>query len=357
MSVFGFFILLLTLLMLPFIPGIMEIRRKQDAEPLRVARHYDVDIHYFANRFHTYIKTHFAQSLAALHSQAQTLQGELEDGSRYCLVAREAALAFERPERHAQVTTRMFIANADLELPGAMSYLNELYANGSIAGADENIYRAMFAGTDIALGQHSMLLRWMHAQGAIRLANGCIMYGRVSADKRIVFAGQAQFRRLNAPQIQFGKPLPAPAPTTQARKEIQPEELPVEVEVAAGRWLIEDDLELPDNSCIHANLVVTGSLRLGDNCEIHGSIKSHKTLRIQAGCAIHGSVVSMQDIHLGTATSLKGPLISEAQIHVVANCRIGTETLPTTVSAEEIHIQGDCVAHGTVWARSAGTLS
>lgn len=356
MSILAFFVLLLLLMMLPFVPGILEIWRKQDAQPLRVARRYDVNIHYFANRFRDYINTHFAHDLAGMRSQLQTKQGELEDGSHYCLLPREAAIAFERDERHAQVTTRMFIADADLALPGAMSYLNELYANGAITGADENIYRAMLAGTDIVLGQNSMLLRWMHATGDIRITNGCVMYGRVSADKRIVIAPQSRFRRLNAPQILFGKQLPPPS-TPQVYKEVQPKDLKVKVEVGAGRWLIEDDLELADNSCIHANLVVTGGLHLGNNCEIHGSIKSHKTLYINAGCVIHGSVVSMQDIHIGTDTSLKGPLISEAHIHIDANCRIGTAALPTTVSAEEIHIQGDCVAHGTVWARSAGTLS
>ena len=356
MSVLSFFVLLLVLLILPFVPGILEIRRKQDAQPLRVNRDYEVNIHYFANRFRDYIKTHFSRELADVHGQAQTSQGELEDGSRYCLQGRKAAIAFDQAERHAQVSNRLFIASADLALPGAMTYLNELYAGGSITGADEDIYRAMLAGTDIALGRDSMLLRWMHAGGDIRVANGCILYGRVSADKRIVLARQSRFRRLNAPQILFGDKDP-PIATVPECREIKPEDLSVEVDVAAGRWLIEGDLELADNSCIRANLVVTGTLRLGNNCVIHGSIKSHKPLHINPGCAIHGSVVSMQDIHIESGSSLKGPLISEAQIHIAANCRIGSNPLPTTITAEEIHIQADCLAHGSVWARSAGTVS
>ncbi len=357
MNVVSYFILLLLLLLLPFVPGLLEIRRKQDAQPLRVARNYDVKVRYFANRFREYIRTHFAGQLSTMRSQARTLQGELEDGSHYCLVAREAAIAFERAEREAQVTTRMFIADADLTLPGAMTYLNELYASGTITGADEDIYRAMLAEADITLGQDSMLLRWMHADGEIRIASGCVLYGRVSADKRIMIDSQVRFRRLNAPEILFGSNTPPPQATAQPRQEIQPEDLAVEVDIAAGRWLIEDDLDLADNSCVHANLVVTGTLRIGRNCEIHGSIKSHKLLHIDSGCAIHGSVVSMQAIQISTGCYLKGPLISEAQVHIDANCRIGSVSLPTTITAEDIHIQANCLAHGTVWARSNGTLS
>lgn len=356
MNVVGFFVLLLALLMLPFIPGITEIRRKRDAEPLRIVRSYEVNVLYFANRFQEYINTQFGAALKAIQNQAQTEQGELDDGAQYCLLGRAETISFDSTEIRSQATNRMFIASSDLDLPGAMSYLNEVYANGVITGADENIYRAMLAGSDIELGRNSMLLRWMHAKGEIHIADGGTMYGRVSADKRIVFAGPSRFQRLNAPQILFGKEMP-PAPAQQARSEITANDLPVKVDVAAGRWLIEEDLALEDNSCIHADLVVTGSLRLGNNCEIHGSIKSHRTLYIQAGCAIHGSIVSNRDIYIGHDSYLAGPLITEANIHIDSNCRFGSSTLPTTISAEEIHFQPDCVAHGTVWARSSGTLS
>jgi predicted acyltransferase (DUF342 family) len=355
MSVVSFFLLLLGLLLLPFVPGIMEIRRKLDAQPLRVTRAYDVDIHHFANRFRQYIQTHFAQDLADV-PLPELKEGGLEDGSRYCLLGAQAAVSFEEAERNTQVTNRLFIAAQDLALPGAMTYLNELYANGAIQGADEDIYRAMLAGADIDLGRDSVLLRWMHASGEIRAATGCVLYGRVSADQRIVMASRSRFRRLNARAIQFGTNVPV-TQTAQARQEIKPEDLNVSVEVAAGRWLIEDDLSLADNSCVHADLVVVGSLTLGKNCEIHGSIKSHKSLHIQAGCAIHGSVVCMQDIRIEACTRLKGPLVSEARIDLAANCEIGSTVLPTTITADEIHIQPDCLAHGTVWARSLGKVN
>ncbi|MEJ2362699.1 MAG: hypothetical protein P8Z75_15030 [Gammaproteobacteria bacterium] len=356
MNVLGFFTLLLVLLLLPFIPAMLEIRRKRDAQPLRIVRSYEVNVLHFANRFQEYIDTHFGQALKTLQDPAQMQPGELDNGSQYCLLGREGTIGFEHDEISSQVTNRMFIAGSDLTLPGAMSYFNELYANGSITGADENIYRAMLAGADIDLGRNIMLLRWMHAKGEARIAGGGIMYGRVSADKRIVFTGQSRFQRLNAPQILFGEDM-APQQTGRARQEIKPEDLPVAVDIAAGRWLIEDDLALADNSSLHADLVVTGSLRLGNNCEIHGSIKSHKTLYIQKDCAIHGSVVSIRDIYIGPGASLAGPLISEANIHIAPNCRFGSATLPTTISAEEIHFQANCVAHGTVWARSSGTIS
>ena len=223
MSVVSFFILLLVLLLLPFLPSIIEIRRKLDAQPLRVTQSYDVDIHHFANRFREYIHTHFAQDLADSGTQAQSKQGNLEDGSHYCLLGSEAAVSLDEAERSAQVTNKLFVASAGLTLPGAMTYLNELYAADIIKGADENIYRALLAGADIELGRDSMLLRWMHAAGDISVPRGCVLYGRVSAGKRIVIATQSRFRRLHAKDILFGEHVPA-AQQAQARQDINPED-------------------------------------------------------------------------------------------------------------------------------------
>ena len=354
MSVAAFFLFLLILLLLPFVPGMLEIRRKHDAQPLRVVRGYDVNILHFANRFREYIDTHFASDLATIPT-SEVKEGGLEDGSRYALLGANAQVQIDEHEGHSQVTNKMYIAAQDLTLPGAMTYLNELYAGGAIQGADEDIYRAMLAETNIELGRDSMLLRWMHAASEIHAGSGCILYGRVSAGERIVIAKQSQFRRLKAREIIFGERAPQ-IPALPAGRYLKPEELPVKVEVAAGRWLIEDALSLPDNSIIHADLVVVGKLLLGKQCEIHGGIKSHNVLHIGEGCAIHGSVVSRRDIHIASDVKIKGPLISEAQINIAANCEIGHVTIPTTITAENIHIQPDVLTHGTVWARAGGMV-
>lgn len=356
MSVVAFFLLLLILLLLPFLPGIIEIRRKLDAQPLSVIQHYDVNIHHFADRFRHYIHTHFARDLSAIRTTAESKQGTLEDGSHYCLLGAHTTPPFDEAEQATQVTNKLYVTAADLELPGAMTYLNGLYADGAIKGADEDIYRAVLAGANIHLGQNSMLLRWMHAAGEIQVAPGSVLHGRISADKLIALASPARFERLNAPDILFGEH-PASPPSAPPRQDINPEDLAVNVEVAGGRWLIEDDVVLADNSRVNANLVVIGTLSLGENCEINGSIKSHKPLYIKAGCEVHGSVVCMQDIYIESYARLKGPLVSETHIHIAPHSQIGSTRLPTTITAHEITLQAGCLAHGTVWARAAGNLT
>lgn len=355
MIVVSFFIVLLILLVLPFLPGIIEIRRKLDAQPLQVAQNYDVDIHHFASTFRSYIDEHFFQDLNDSGTQPASKQGDLEDGSKYCLLDSQAKVTFTEAELGRQVTNKMFIASKDLDLPGDMTFLNELYASGSITGSDESIYRAMLAGSDITLGRNSILLRWMHAAGKIYVAPGCVLHGRVSADETIQLACKSHFERLNAENIIFGE-RPAVAPVAGDRVDLKPEDLSAHVKASAGRWLIEHNVEIPANSRINANLVVVGKLTIGENCEINGSIKSHKTMLIKAGCKINGSAVCMENINIEAYTDLKGPLVSEATIEIATDCAIGTKDPATTITAENIDIHANCIAHGTVWARKAGKV-
>jgi hypothetical protein len=57
LAVIAFFLLTFGLALLPFIPAIVEWRKRRDAEPLKVVRDSQVDIRYFANRFREFVKT------------------------------------------------------------------------------------------------------------------------------------------------------------------------------------------------------------------------------------------------------------------------------------------------------------
>jgi cytoskeletal protein CcmA (bactofilin family) len=353
MSVLLFFVLLLGLLLLPFVPAMREVRRKADAQPLQVVQSYDVDVRYFANTFASYVEQHFAAWFNAEDVSSES--GVLEDGSAYQLIGPGVSLSFDEAETHSQVTTRMVVGRGDLNLPGAMSYLNELYATGTITGADEDIYRALWAGKDIALSRASMLLRWMHACGRVQVAESCVLHGRVSADQAIQLAAATRFERLEAPMIAFGDSLSEPTPA-QSYTELNPEDLPMPVKIGAGRWLIEEDVTIPDHSRIDANLIVVGALTLGDHCLVNGSIKSRKVLRVGRGCVINGSVVGGIDVEIASDTQLRGPLVSEATLSLASQCRIGSNEQGTTITAETIRIEADCLAYGAVWARQVGEV-
>ncbi|MGR9115709.1 MAG: hypothetical protein ACU85E_08080 [Gammaproteobacteria bacterium] len=340
---------------LPFIPAVIEIYHKADTRPLRVIHEYDVDIHYFAKVFRQFIQQHFLQEINAVIETSSPRQGRLKQGNRYYIINQNHPLPWQESEQKHQVTRSMYISSDSLRLPGAMSYLTELYARDSLYGGQEDIYRALLAENDIELAKASMLLRWMHAGHSIRIAEQCVLHGRVSADAEIKFIGRSYFERLYAPVIHFGCP-ELPAESQAAHREIKADDLAVAVDVGGGRWLIEEDVTIPYNSLITSNLVVVGDLTIGAQTHIEGSVKSHGKLIIKQGSNITGSVISEHDIDLVSDCKVNGPVVSEQTIYIGSGCSIGAPDKPTTVSAEEIMIKTGSICHGTVWARKKGEI-
>lgn len=362
MAVTLLLIILLGWICLPFLPGIIEIWKKTDASPLKVIQEYDVDVHYFANVFRNYVEQHFpglpgkTQDVHQGEPRGmQKREGQLEDGTQYYVLSQQDAIPLQLSEKDSQVTHTMLVSLDSMKLPGAMSYLTELYASDSIHGGKEDIYRALLAEKDIEIEENSMLLRWMHAGKSINVKPGSVLHGRVSADQSIHLTGNCRYERLYAPTIRFGSHMPRHKQEHEL-KELAPEDIGPRVEVAGGRWLIEDDVEIPDNSLVNSNLVVVGQLKIGRSCHINGSVKSRHELDVGQDTVITGSLVSNNSIHCGEHCEIAGPVISEKTIYLDSHSIIGTTEKPTTVSAEEIHIKTNTVAHGSVWARQKGTI-
>lgn len=350
-----FFLFLIAWLCLPFIPGMVEIRKKTDAYPLKVVQEYDVDVHFFANVFREYVMKCFSGYIGDNRSVPETVEGKLEDDTRYYILGDRQTLPLPENEINEQMTHSMLIAAGSLELPGAMSYLTELYATDSIHGGNEDIFRALLAEKNIDIAEDSLLLRWMHAGNTINVKQRSVLHGRVSADHGIYLSPSCHFERLYSPMIVFGDRIPE-RHAEPGQNNIAPEDLASNIEIAGGRWLIEQDLDIPDNSIVDSNLVVIGRLNIGSGCRINGSVKSRKLLHVGQGTVITGSLVSNKDIYCSADCSIAGPLVSEEGIYMDSGAIIGSREEPATVSAENIHIKTNSVAYGLVWARTKGVV-
>ncbi|MBE9516648.1 MAG: hypothetical protein IME93_06685 [Proteobacteria bacterium] len=357
MAVTGLFIFLFGWLCLPFLPGIIEIRKKTDASPLKVVQEYDVDVHYFANVFRAYVKQHFSGLISSAHAAPKAVQGKLEDDTQYFVLNNTHKIPLQESEKQLQFTHSMLVSTDSLQLPGAMSYLTELYASDSIYGGEENIYRALLAENDIEIAEGSMLLRWMHAGHSIDVKPHSVLHGRVSADHSINLKNNCHFERLYAPTILFGDSIPQHQEQEQANlNKLSPDDLAHDIETKGDRWLIEHDIDIPDNSLIDCNVVVIGRLKIGKGCRINGSVKSRKVLYVGEGTVITGSLVSNKNIYCLEKCCIAGPVISEESIYLDSSSIVGAAEKPTTISAEEIHIKTNTVAYGSVWARQTGVV-
>ena len=335
------------LFLLPLVPGILELRQKNDAQPLTVVQQHAGEIRFFADGFRSYLKG--LQPILELCSKVgETTFGVMPDGTEYIVLAGGDS-ALQLPRTEPSHSCELMIASAsDLVLPSDMQFSKDLYAVGSLIGGENDIYRAALAEKDIYLGQNSTVMRWIHAAGQVRVSQGCRLYGRVSSDQGISLNQDCSFLRLNAPFI-----------ATESA-DVSPGAADSEFSTMSGpvppRTLHDGDLEIPDGQELHGNLVVRGKLRVGNGTRIHGSVKSEKELVLGSNVQIEGSLMSGTSIQIGSGCRVHGPVIAEHSMQVQSGAHCGNSHSPTTVSAPEIELESGVIVWGTLWAREQGRV-
>jgi hypothetical protein len=355
------FVLVLALTVLPFVPSILEWRRKTDAEPLTVVYSSAVDVRHFANGFREYITTQLGVLLEKFRDTTLTERGALEDGTPYVAVGDGGGEVMTVEETRSRASQSVIVSAGDLLLPECTMFLPEVYAEGTIRGGERNIYRAALAGEDFRLGRESVCLRWVHADRALSAQSGTALFGRASADRFMRLERGCRFERLNAPRVEFCHHAEAGefagGSTYNQSAFLRPRDLSNRVEVKAGRWLVSGRLEIPAGKIVRADLVATGGIRIGTGAHVVGNVKSHRDMTLERGVEVDGSVVSGRNIRFDEGCRIYGPVMAERSIYIGGGTVIGTALLPTTVTAENIVVEPGVVTHGTVWAHIEGRVA
>jgi cytoskeletal protein CcmA (bactofilin family) len=352
-----FFTCILALFLLPLAPALIEWYWRSDAQPLTVVRAHDGNIRFFAGRFRDFMEEHLPGITQGSVSATTPTQGKLGKDT-YQLVTSSGMPTLSASEKAAQSTSQVLLGTGPLKLQGDMFYEKEVYAAGDIQSGDRNSFRALLSSGDITLGDECDVARWAHSDASIFVGRKNRLYGRVSAEVRICLQRDTRFGRIYAPAIHFGEPsraYSAPTPQAEALTEMaKPDRL---VDQGADRWLIAGSLEIPPGSLHRGELESKENLVVGAGSRLEGSLKSNGMLQLGNEVCISGAVVATGNVHVGRDCRIAGPVVSENRIVIASGSVIGDPNRPTTITAQEIHIEEGALVHGSIWARELGYVA
>lgn len=337
------------------LPAIYEWRTRRDAQPLKVVREHVGDVRFFARGFAAFVERQFGEVLMRCREGGGARNGTLPDGQSFHIVPADGRPVMRDEERSGRRVRRMVLSCGPLVLENDLTFKREIYADGPIRGGRRNVYCALFAKGNIALGEGSGVLRWAHAEGAFLGAEAGVLYGRVSAERFITLGARTCFTRLHAPVIRFGSGAQRPARGFGLSR-LLPLNLPGVLDSRGGRTLVKGDIAIPPRTRIEGDLVATGRVRIGRDAWVSGSVKGGKGVYVEAGAWIDGALISGNTLRVQGSSWITGPMIAERHISVGRNCRLGAPDKPTTVSAEAILVACGVTAFGTVWARATGRV-
>jgi len=357
LAIILFLALTLGWMLLPFLPGLREIVRKDDAEALPISRRSEVDVRHFAQGFRTYLDRTLAGMLDRSRREGEILTGELADGTPY-LVVPDGETAVDIGDDERAYCRTLIVSPGDLSLPDDCVHAAEIYAAGDLTGGARSVYRAAMAEGALELAAGSASLRWLHAGRSLRVNDNCRLWGRVSSEGPLHLAAGCRFERLHAQVIDFGDPAEA-SEVALARADapvVEAGDIAHLVDTRGGRWLVAGDFELAAGRRLEHDLVVNGAVILREGSSLKGSLKSRGPLRTERGVRIDGAVVGEQDVALGRDGVIGGPVISERTLTLGTRCVVGAPDVPTTVSARDIRVEPGSRCHGTVWAHQRGDV-
>ena len=342
---------------LPFYPALYEWIARRDATPLVVVREQDANIRHFAASFFDQIQGFYTEHAVDPINPPAPFRGAFGNDGDASFIGAEQKPDFTDIQRRERRTREVLISTGDLMLEGDFVFEKEIYCGRQLYAGSNNTYRAVYAGTDLILGPHSTVARWLHSQGHVHIGAHSRIYGRISSASSITLAGEVFFERLNATIIRFESDTLVNVSSVLKDSHQQDWETPSNaIKLDEKTLLFAGDARLSNNVKVSHNIISKGELFIGEGSRVSGNLKAHRRLVVGASSVIRGSLVSEGDIWVGPSSLVMGPIVSESRVTIDAGCVVGAPKIPTSITAPIIEIAVGTEISGTLWASKEGKV-
>lgn len=353
----AFWVLVVVVCTAPFVPALGEWLLGSDAQALVVVREQETNIRHFAHSFFDQIQAFFEREGIDIMAPPADYEGDFRPGQRFLFLSPDSRPQWSDEIRRTRLVNTLLIASGDLMVEGGYVYEQEIYCGGQLYGGANSTFRAVYAGTDLVLGQNCTVARWLHSQGHVHIGRDCTVYGRISSTSSITLGIGTRFQRLNAEVVRFASDAAVAGGLGMRRP------TPIAWQVPAHARQLDEhtvscrgDLKLYTATRVDTHLVTHGTLEVGTSCEMNGNLKASARLVIGAGCVVRGALVCPGPIVIGPGCLVKGPVVSETAISIATGSVIGTPGLTTTVTAPQVRVESGCQISGTLWATTEGVV-
>ncbi|WP_133498499.1 hypothetical protein [Cognatilysobacter terrigena] len=328
----------------PLLPALRELRRGT-GRPLHIPGDDEAGAGFFAARMRERLREEFGDGDPLAKSP-------LPSG---WIAADDAPVEGARGRADVPAPT---LIGRRVALAAGCRYLGDVVAREHAhLGRDAVVRAVLVESGDADVAERATVLRWIDAD-AIDAGRDARLLGRTTAREHVRLSVGAEFHRIAAPTIVFGRELVrvSPVDVRDARLDEVTDGDFIERPDEQGRWVCRGALRVPRGTRVLGHLVVEGALHIEDDCEILGSVKAHRGARFGDRVHVDGSVFAGPHAVLGEHVTVHGMLSAEATIDCGRGLRVGRPDRPASLLAPVIRVgDGSCV-HGAAWASRLGKV-
>jgi cytoskeletal protein CcmA (bactofilin family) len=340
------------MLVLPFVPGLFEIRRPRDRYPLLVNLDYAKDPRYLGRRLRGLLR-------AGLEDAATDAPGthdvQLSKPER---VEVSAARTLE-PDSTCDV---VLYVRGDLDAGRGSRLREDAYVLGSAVLQADCDVRTLACDGEVRLGAGARVRRWLDADHDVWVAERCDLGAYCATAGVLHLADGVRFTRLFAGPILTQGAVPRPLPTLPAvlpplpRPERPHDELTASIDEALA-WHA-GDLTLAVDSRQGGDAVVRGNLRLERGAVLRGRVRVYGDCHLQEGSVLDGDLYADGDVVLGDGVTVTGIIFTQARVTIGRGSQIGRPgAVKSVVGNRGVTLGREVVVHGQVHAECEGRVS
>ena len=327
------------LLVVPLLPGALELWRRRDAHPIEIDQDGTINPREPGLAFRQRLRPLLDVAESDLPFQAPLAKA----GAESYEVHRQLRLAAE-----SRAAT-LVIALGDTEV-GDRGRLGDLWVQGHARVGTAVRLRALAADGDLVLGPDGRVENWIDTEASAWIGARCDLGRSAAAAKGLNLGAGCTFRRL------WGLPVSTEVPPQWAPSPAAPAD-PGEARVDDAMLWAGGHLTVPSGFTVDRDLVVHGEVRIAPGNVVRGSIKAYKALHLGEGVQVEGNLICRQGIHIAGAARIRGNVYAEGDVVIGPGTRIGdAEGFKSVYAGGRIELAPDVVVFGSVVAERTGSV-
>lgn len=326
--------LFLLLAFLPFLPGLIELRRRINGILQHVDAEYVKDPRYFDRSF-VRIITRAVGAEPAIGQHRVRLSGRPE------VVTATGPLNVEDDG----IQDTLLYVSGDVLAGRNAAFTREAYVRGSLRAGPAGMFKAVAATGDLTFGPRSEIMRWAGTDGAVTVGDDSNLGRRISCNGTLELGRRSTFKYLSGNPVMTrlsGESVPAPAAFAGA--------------IDNGTlYLGSQHVSIPPGSVISNDIVVKSGLTINARCTINGTLKVHGDLMLGAETAINGNIFCEGDLRIGEGCRVSGAVFCLHTVLVGAGTVVGASgSYRSLIARRRIELAPGVTVYGQIMTEGEG---
>lgn len=330
--------LFILLFFLPFLPGILELFRREDAEPLFISMDYIRNPRYFGKAFKRLL--HRATAGFTLSPGIRDVKLSKDEKVE---LAHSANISAETEIKHMLYVIGEFVSASRTR------FIKEVYVTDNATIGPYNIFQAFAGDLDVTVGEGTQFLRWIDADGDIRIEKGCNLGINTSSGGKLVIGSECLFRRLFGMPIVTGKHYDEVEDKKEKHLSFS-EPLP-----SVSSFVRKKDSYIPPGTIFDGNIVFTRDVLIGSGTVIKGDVKCYGKIVLQENVTIEGNIFADKDIIVGQNAKIRGHIFSQMSVYISEKTMIScSDKIKSVIGKKSISIEQGVIIYGFVTTEGEG---